>query len=293
MKIRLPAMVILALAAVPLCGDQPATRTVSVEVHAPDHKPNGKPWDVNPMIILPIFLSPMDSVGNPNPDMMLCVIDASGASNCIHDTRVNHWGVPYSICRDSLVCDFTNVKVPSAGYFGLLIIDLDWLPESQDYMLGAVMRNGGPEVPSEAWKIEKFLKTLIQKWHAVGAPDEFPEAPVAECTLKDPCFGSASRGIPSVAISSQEVRPCGMPGSRTGSVEFRFNAKENQCTSGVGVTEYIWQFGDGSTAATREPNSEHNYRSGGAYDVKITPHCIRKLSVCEAAPATVHLTIAP
>src|ERR1700722_5024887 len=183
-------------------------RTISVEVHAPYFKPNGKTWDLE----LPIFINE-PFLGDPAPDMMLCVVDESGADACIHDSTNNRFGVPLSICQNRYVCNFTNVKSPSEGYFGFLIIDLDELPSKHDYMLGAVLRSG-PEDSRRASAIAGKLRTLAAKWNAVGVPDAFPEAEVADCGLSNPCFGNMRGGIPSVSIIDAldaELDECSMP----------------------------------------------------------------------------------
>ncbi len=277
-----------------LCHDARAQastwdKTVSVEIIAPDHKPNGKPWDLD----VPVMIGPiMPNAGDPAPDMMLCVVDTTGADNCIHDKTVNHYGVPFSICPNAFKCTFGNIKVPSTGYFGFLVIDLDELPAKQDYMLAAILRNEEKADESQAWNIEKHLKTLIGRWHAVGAPDEFPESQVLDCTEKEPCFGSSKGGIPSISFTTPQSHPCGMPihgtlefgpGDDAGSVEFQFRATQNECP---GTMEYVWKFGDGQTTTNESPRIEHHYAQHGSYSAAVVPRCVRKISMCDAAAAT-------
>src|SRR5262249_23228635 len=127
-------------------------KSVVIEVRAPDHKPDGKTWDLE----IPVLIGAlMPTMGDPAPDMMLCIVDTAGGEDCIHGPGRNAAGVPYSICPNAYVCSFSNVKIPGSGYYGVLVVDLDALPNKQDYMLAAVMRNGGPEDPDQAWKIEK------------------------------------------------------------------------------------------------------------------------------------------
>jgi hypothetical protein len=277
-------------------GAQPAAwdKNVAVEVIAPDHRPDGKTWDLD----IPVMIgAAMPNLGDPAPDMMLCVVDLKGAENCIHDPAVNRFGVPLSICPNVYKCTFGNVRVPSSGYFGFLVIDLDLLPSRQDYMVAAVLRNGGPADPEQAWKIEKNLKSLIHKWNAVGAPDEFPEAAAYDCSPEKPCFGSSKGGVPSISIEVPEIRACGMPirgtlefgpGDEMNSVEFEYRATENECP---GTMEYVWQFGDGATKTTQQPRSMHQYATGGTYSARIKPRCVRKTTTCEAAGAVTSVSV--
>ncbi len=277
-------------------AQQPAAwdKTVSVEIIAPDHKPDGKTWDLD----IPVMIgAAMPNLGDPAPDMMLCVVDGTGGDNCVHEQTVNHFGVPFSICPNAYKCTFGNLKVPSRGYFGFLVIDLDELPSKQDYMLAAILRNEGPADPQQAWKIEKNLKALIARWHAVGAPDEFPESPVGDCTPKDPCFGSSKGGVPSISISTPEVRVCGMPiqgtlefgpGDDAGSVDFQFRATQNECP---GTMEYVWKFGDGQTATSPTPRVSHHYTQRGSYLAAVIPRCVRKSSMCDAGAITANVSL--
>jgi hypothetical protein len=223
--------------------------------------------------------------------MMLCVVDTVGQDNCIHDSKKNPAGVPFSICPNAFVCNFSSVKIPGNGYYGLLIVDLDALPSSQDYMVAAILRNGGPEDPEQAWKIEKAIKVLAGRWHVVGAPDEFPQSDAGECTAKNPCFGDSRAGVPSIAISSQEVGVCGMPikgnlqfgpGNSAGSVDFNLQLGENECP---GTLEFMWNFGDGTISRTMQPHAGHAYQPG-SYVASVVPRCVRKLSACDAKPAS-------
>jgi hypothetical protein len=268
-------------------------RTISVEVRAPDHKPNGKTWDLE----IPVMISvAMPTMGDPAPDMMLCVVDESGAEDCIHNTTRNRFGVPYSICPNAYVCNFANVKVPSTGHFGFLIIDLDELPNQQDYMLGAVLRYG-PKDAKRAWKVEEKLRALAMKWHAVGVPDGFPQSEVADCSLKNPCFGDSRGGIPSVSISEAEIDECGMPirgelsfgpGEAPGAVGFHLRMIENKCP---GTSEFAWRYGDGTTEITRQPQSAHSFGRPGDFTVSVVTRCVRRTGTCETAPESTKVTI--
>jgi len=282
------ASALLCMSAAGIAQSPAWDKAVTFQITAPPFKPDGNTWDQPvPVLIGPI----MPTAGAPAPDMMLCIVDAAGTDFCIHDTRVNMFGVPLSICQNAYKCTFSNVKVPSKGFYGILLIDLDLLPASQDYMLGAIMRNGGPEDTTKSWPIEKALHALINRWHAVGAPDEFPEADVADCKVDTPCLGSKTGGIPSVAIEVPLVRACGMPiagtvefevGDAPSSVDLHFRATQNECP---GTMEYLWQFGDGDTKTTTQPNVEHPYPHQGSYPIRVIPRCVRKTSTCEAEPA--------
>jgi hypothetical protein len=291
-----PAAVVLAagtLASAIFGQTERWDKSITVEIRAPEHKADGKTWDVE----VPVLVGPvMPNAGNPAPDMMLCIVDGSGGQNCIHDSKRNHFGVPYSICQDQYVCSFTNVKVPGKGYYGVLVIDLDVLPSRQDYMLAAILRNGGPAEPREAWKIEKAIKSLEQNWHVVGAPDEFPESDASLCTPKDPCFGDSRGGVPSLSIGEQEVKACGMPitgrlqytPARTGGmVTFAFQVRENECPGSI---LYRWDFGDGRGATTSDASVSHVYAHDAEYEVSVTPRCERKTSVCDASQVAARVT---
>jgi hypothetical protein len=269
-------------------------KSITVEIRAPDHKPDGKTWDME----IPVLIGAlMPTMGDPAPDMMLCVVDTAGHDFCIHEAKRNQAGVPYSICPNAYICTFSNVKIPNSGYYGVLIVDLDPFPNKQDYMLAAIMRNGGPEDPDQAWKIEKGIKTLARRWNVVGAPDEFPQAAAGDCTPKDPCFGDSRGGIPSLAIGDLKVTVCGMPmsgtvefgpGDSAGSVNFDFRMTANECPGG---TQYTWSFGDGSKMTTNGPRAVHAYAGSGSFTVTVVPRCIRKTSACDAKPISTRVSI--
>lgn len=274
---------------------QPAKfdKTVSVEANAPNHKPNGKTWDLEIPVMIGIL---MPNLGDPAPDMMLCVVDGTSANYCIHDSTSNQLGVPFSICRNAYKCTFPNVKVPSSGYFGFLLVDLDETPTKQDYMLAAIMHYG-QEDEKESWKVEKALRALIAQWHVVDAPDGFPDADVRDCTMAEPCFGSERGGIPSLGISTAKISVCGMPiegeltfgpGEAPGTVGFRFQLRQNECP---GTTEYYWQFGDGKTEITHQPTAVHRYDKANTYPVRVVVRCVRKTQTCETAPQSTKVTI--
>lgn len=291
---RTAAAFLLSNTLIPWCQAQIWNKSVTVEIRAPDHKPDGKTWDLE---IPVLFGALMPTMGDPAPDMMLCVVDTAGHENCIHDSRLNPAGVPLSICPNAYVCTFSNVKVPGTGYFGLLIVDLDPLPSKQDYMLAAIMRNGGQEDPSQAWKIEKNIKGLIAQWHVYGGPDEYQQADVADCSIKNPCFGDSRGGIPSLAIGELAVGVCGMPmtgvldfgpGYGAGSVTFTCRMTANECP---GHSEYTWNFGDGTKVTTTVPQASHIYNGAGSFAVTVTPRCIRISSACDAKPVSTRVTI--
>jgi hypothetical protein len=269
-------------------------KSITLEVRAPDHRKDGKTWDMEIPVLIGAF---MPTAGDPAPDMMLCVVDGAGREHCIHEASRNAMGVPYSICPNAYVCTFSNVKVPGTGYYGVLIVDLDFSPSRQDYMLAAILRNGGQEDPAQAWKIEKALRALAQKWHVVGAPDEFAQSDAAECTPRNPCFGDSRAGIPSLSIGSTEAGKCGMPmtgevefnpGNAPQSVAFDFRMNQNECPGG---TEFTWNFGDGATISTRQPQAAHAYGRAGQYTVSVVPRCIRKTSACDARAVSTQVTI--
>src|ERR1700694_846276 len=103
--LAISALICFAFENAGLAQNKNWNKTISVEVRAPDHKPNGKTWDLD----IPVMIGAlMPTLGDPAPDMMLCVVDGAGASSCIHKAERNAAGVPYSICQNAYVCDFTN-----------------------------------------------------------------------------------------------------------------------------------------------------------------------------------------
>ncbi len=221
-----------------------------------------------------------------------------GGQYCIHRQDVNLAGVPYSICKNQYDCNFTNVKVPSHGYFGILIVDLDATPYSQDYMLAAIMRHGSLAEPSEAWQIEKALNALIERWNVVRAPKEFDEEQVLVCKAKS-CFGDERGGVPAMQISELEVGSCGMtisgkigfdPAEHPREVSFQFTQEKNECP---GKLEYLWRFGDGSSLITRERQTSHAYDRAAHSNVRVTPRCVRQKSTCDAAAVSTGVTVDP
>lgn len=288
-----------------LCA-QPSSwsKVVQLEIVAPAKKANGVAWDAEIPFILPIPGSPMPTLGNPSPDMMVYLFDSDGAMNPLNSRSgqqraARDGSVP---CPDSLLCIYNGVAIPP-DYFGIVILDIDM--KQHDHMLSSVVRVQKEEDSDKELRIEQHIHAFLNRMRAAGqlggAPadgSELISASLEDCMVKG-CFGDSLMGTPlikasvSSAGSSNGVnKKCGMVMSgeislrpAPGEVEVAFDFSQNACRA-PGRTMITWDFGDGRRQFA-EPNVaiSHTYAAPGDYKVSATPQCVREITTCDAPPA--------
>jgi hypothetical protein len=112
--------------------------TLDLMIAVADRQENGKAWDPE-TLAAPFHIRPASTtVSSSLPDIMLCVVDATGEMQCHHQEGVieGHANISggtvcrggeaqlKAYCEDSTVCFLHQVPVPK-DIFGLLLLEMD------------------------------------------------------------------------------------------------------------------------------------------------------------------------